>query len=582
MVFREPFRSMVTLQKGGGPVGQDNGSIENVIAKRLGSLWVVQCYLQRLGVQQIIDAACPMEGQRLLTHGQVISVLVGNRLNSPAPLYPVGVWAKTSAAGEVFGTPAPLLNDDRLLRALDAIFPHLETLKGSIGWKAIEEFGIDTSMWHWDFTSLSFHGAFDPNEQAPQAPQVTYGHSKARRPDLKQIMVGFGVTGDGAIPLHHTTVDGSTAEVAQVVQGLQKLKELARRDDLIMVGDTKLVSQSNLLAGCRAGIRFCAPAPASDRFRQVFLSIPQAELQLLAYHSEREARKAPEERAAFRGTERPWVLRDRKTGESFTLRCLYILSSEEQVACRANRARQMERADGVLRKVQANLGTRWYDTPDKVRTAVGKALQKHRVVSLYDIQVGGKDGAPTLTWSRNQEALTAAEALDGFYVLVTNLPADQYDTVRVLQLYKHQYRVERRFGDFKGPLAVSPMFLKDNRRIAALVFIIYLALLVYCLMEREARRALEEPEKARWTPPPADHGRRMTHAIHDPAASGKIRWAVGQPAERPTGDNILRKLQWLSIAVVTSGGQQRVIPPALDVAHRKLHELLGVPLPFSP
>ena len=253
-------------------MGSRNGGIQNFVAKRLGSLWVVQQYLKRLGVQETVDPACPVEGQAKLTHGQVLSVLVGNRLNSPAPLYQVGEWAKTYAAEEVFGTPATLLNDDRIGRALDAIYPHLETLKGSIGWRAITEFGIDTAVWHWDFTSLSFHGAFE--DQDAEGPQVTYGHSKARRPDLKQVMVGFGVTGDGAIPLHHNTVNGSTAEVGQVVTGFQKLKELAKRDNLIMIGDIKLISQPNIIRGCRAGVQFCAPAPASDTFREVFLSIP--------------------------------------------------------------------------------------------------------------------------------------------------------------------------------------------------------------------------------------------------------------------------------------------------------------------
>lgn len=93
-------------------------------------------------------------------------------------------------------------------------------------------------------------------------------------------------------------------------------------------------------------------------------------------------------------------------------------------------------------------------------------------------------------------ALTSVEALDGFYVVVTNLQTDRYDTAQAVQLYKRQYRLDRRFGDFKGTLAVSPMFLKDNRQIAALVFVVYLALLVHCLLEREARRALENPPKA--------------------------------------------------------------------------------------
>ena len=44
-------------------------------------------------------------------------------------------------------------------RALDAIAPHLDELVGSIGAKAITEFGIDASRCHWDMTSVSLYGA---------------------------------------------------------------------------------------------------------------------------------------------------------------------------------------------------------------------------------------------------------------------------------------------------------------------------------------------------------------------------------------------------------------------------------------
>jgi hypothetical protein len=78
--------------------------------------------------------------------------------------------------------------------------------------------------------------------------------------------------------------------------------------------------------------------------------------------------------------------------------------------------------------------------------------------------------------------------------LLTNLPADQADTARVLILYKGQEAVERRYSAFKGPLAVAALFLKSNRRIAALVTVICLALLIFCLIERQVRRR----ESGRW------------------------------------------------------------------------------------
>jgi transposase len=90
--------------------------------------------------------------------------------------------------------------------------------------------------------------------------------------------------------------------------------------------------------------------------------------------------------------------------------------------------------------------------------------------------------------TRSIQAITEAEQLDGRYCLVSNdhtLSADE-----LFAAYKRQHLIEGRFADFKGPLAVRPVFLHTNRRIAALVGVISLALLLYGLVERTVRRGL--------------------------------------------------------------------------------------------
>jgi hypothetical protein len=52
--------------------------------------------------------------------------------------------------------------------------------------------------------------------------------------------------------------------------------------------------------------------------------------------------------------------------------------------------------------------------------------------------------------------LAAEQASDGWYALLTNLDPDQADAAEVLARYKGQEVVERRYGAFKGPLAVAP------------------------------------------------------------------------------------------------------------------------------
>ena len=94
-----------------------------------------------------------------------------------------------------------------------------------------------------------------------------------------------------------------------------------------------------------------------------------------------------------------------------------------------------------------------------------------------------------MTWTPTQQRSTPT-ATDGWYALLTNLDPDKAAAAEVLLLCKGQEAVERRYSAFKGPLAVAALFLKSNRRIAALVTVICLALLIFCLVERQVRQAL--------------------------------------------------------------------------------------------
>ncbi|MFC9245874.1 DUF4277 domain-containing protein [Streptomyces sp. NPDC057136] len=87
-----------------------------MVEKRLGALPVAAEFLCRLDVTGTVDRLCPGRDIAHVTHGQVVEVLVANRLTAPAPLWRVGRWAREWAAEEVFGIEAELLNDDRLAR----------------------------------------------------------------------------------------------------------------------------------------------------------------------------------------------------------------------------------------------------------------------------------------------------------------------------------------------------------------------------------------------------------------------------------------------------------------------------------
>ncbi len=86
--------------------------------------------------------------------------LVANRLCTPAPLYDIAGWASSAAVAELLGIPALLLNDDRLGRALEALAPLAEQIRGHLMVATIEEFAVaDASRLHLDLTAIRFAGA---------------------------------------------------------------------------------------------------------------------------------------------------------------------------------------------------------------------------------------------------------------------------------------------------------------------------------------------------------------------------------------------------------------------------------------
>ena len=129
--------------------------------RHVGPLLLVAHYLDRLGLVELIDNAVPMRGKAMLTHGEVIAALVANRLCAPAPLYDVAGWASSAAMAELFGVPAGLLNDDRLGRALQALAPVAEQIRGELALAAATRCGADLSRLHLDMTAVRFTGGYD-------------------------------------------------------------------------------------------------------------------------------------------------------------------------------------------------------------------------------------------------------------------------------------------------------------------------------------------------------------------------------------------------------------------------------------
>jgi transposase len=517
--------------------------------KWLGSLPVVARFCERLDVRGIIDRACPIRDVAIVSHGRVIETMIANRLTSPQPLLHVEDWAAEWAVEEVFGVEPAALNDDRIGRALDAVAPALDGIVGSIGARAITEFGIDVARLHWDMTSVSLFGAYDTVEDGFAEP--SYGHPKDRRPDLKQIQTGLAVTGDGGIPIFHRAFDGKAGEVNQVVGAMESLRSMCAERSFLLVGDSKLVSFENLRQLTAAGVTFIAPASKLYIGTEVLAACDFEAATPVGYTAQRDADKPADRRGRYRVLEDTWTMPPptKLKHPGLELRRVFVWSSADADAATKARAKKLERAREDLDALSRGLGGRHYPTVYKVQARLTTIASKRRVGDYLGADVGlDETGRPTLRWRFDQAALDAEAATDGWYCLLTNLDGATVDAADVLARYKGQEVVERRYGNFKGPLAVAPVFLKNNRRIEALLGVICLALLIFCLVEREARRAI--------------------------APEVKMAGFPGRPTARPTGRLIFDALARLRLIPATANAPP--IVPAPTGLQARILELLDV------
>jgi transposase len=384
------------------------------------------------------------------------------------------------AVQETLGIASWKLNDDRLGRTLDALAEHLPEVLNLVARRAIERFGISIAELHWDLTHLAFTGSYESQEEG--YPQVR----KGRTPEqtiVRQVRTGLLVSEDGAVPLLGESFDGNREDTTSVEPALVRLDALRAAlpepgKPPLVVGDSKLLSAGNVRAFRSRKLRFVCPHRKDGPMKRRLAALDEQTLVPLGYRPERHKEHEP----------RYLAREDELTIAGARLRALYVLSLDDQEAARTQRERQLGRAAEEIGKLNRGV-------PEKRRTAAElerraqTILERRRVETLTRLTLVDQDGYPQAQIERDQEAISEAERLDGRYCLVSNdhtLSADE-----LFAAYKRQHLVEGRFADFKGPLAVRPVFLHSNRRVTALVAVISLALLFYGLVERTVRRGLE-------------------------------------------------------------------------------------------
>ena len=474
----------------------------------LGPHPILRHYLERMNFRGIVRDCLGGGLYQGLDHAEVLSVLIHNILVSRGPMYRIREWALRiePAALGLTGPQVNSLNDDRLVRSLDALVTErARSLFFRLALRVIKDFELEVPRVHFDTTTVTFLGQYASSRSEPR---ITHGYNKDHRPDLKQLVFGLNVSSDGAVPLLHHVFSGNRTDDSVHVRNVDELRALLGRDDFVYVADSKLCTKENLDHVAAYGGRFVTVLPRTRKEDRTFreqLRQGSPGVRWRKIHAIPWARSGGDTSDIFSGTDAgPPV-----TTEGYRL--IWIRSSQKAEIDALSRESQVRKAEVELKELAAKVGTRKLRSRMAVQARVRKILADHHVADFFTIDLGTvteldhhylrrgrpRPGDPMrvvrtqllrLHVARGKAALRAESRTDGVFPLVTNLKTASRRAI--LEIYKYQPYIEKRFSLTKSEYSVAPVFLKKPHRVVALLHLYFVAIMLSALLERQVRTAM--------------------------------------------------------------------------------------------
>jgi len=483
---------------------------EELQVRNVGPLVLANPLLRQMRVAEIVNRHCPPDVRLEVPVGEIIHALAANRLCSPQPLMHVAAWAHASGAELLLGTPAAALNDDRLGRALDAVFPRRWDILAEVALHVCARFGVDLWKVHYDTTSFHFTGAYDHQSRDPAmvpdiAPfRIEPGRHARPGQDFKEAHVGVDLANDGRgpVPFFYHTADGSANDHTATAKNLQHLLKYVRPKRLLYIADRGCFSFGQAAELAAKGFYFLYSVPWSKelaaRYRERKPRMQEASFLSLAERVKRDHGQPEEQWERYFVGEIPHTLGDPQ--RSLRVRLVYVHSTADEKTCRAMREKYTGKIGGELEKIQRGVDSGRLREPQEVHKRVlqaygRKEAQKYFAYEVRPLTPQEKESLPRpprgharamLKFGYRYDAAKAQEdaQFDGVSAMLTNLPRQSHSTDEVFTDFKEQHHIETSHHQWKAPIRLRPLFLKKIERLESLIFVQFLALMCFYLVQR--------------------------------------------------------------------------------------------------
>ena len=414
--------------------------------RQWGACWLAGQLYEQLGLDRFWAQRLP-DSREGTCWRHILQTLVSYRLLDPGSEWRLHrLWFEQSAMGDLLGADAALVEKNGLYRTLDKVLAHKPALFAHLQERWRDLFGAQFDVLLYDLTSTYFESV-PPEDETDKR---RFGHSRDKRPDCVQVVIGLIVTPEG-FPLAYEVMPGNTADKTTLKAFLQKIETQYGKAQRIWVMDRGIPTEAVL-----------------EQMRQsqppVFYLVgtPKARL------SQLEAQLLPLDWQAVRPGVDVKLLPHRQE--------LYVLARSHD---RVNKERAMrQRRLKALCKRLAKLRQMTL-TLRRLLLKLGEARGRYRAAwRLLDLQLPAAGSAHPARFSfrLNRAKLRAARRREGRYLLRTNLCGR--DPAQLWQFYIQLTEIEAAFKNLKDDLRLRPIYHQLEHRVEAHIFVAFIA---YCL-----------------------------------------------------------------------------------------------------
>jgi transposase len=414
---------------------------EVVRSRPHGHVQAVRVAMQRLGFEGLIASRPSAERER-------VCAMVAARVLAPHTKLATTRWWHTTTMAEEYGVEGA---DERdLYEAMDWLLERQGAIERKLAARHLREGALAL----YDLSSSYFEGT--------HCPLARIGHSRDGKKNKLQVNYGL-LTARTGCPVAVSVYEGNTADASTLMPEVKKLREQFHLEHVVMVGDRGMISHK-----------------AIGELR---------EIEGIGWIT---ALKSGQIRSLIEGEALQLGL--------FDQRSLFELShpdypGERLIACRnpelaklreRKRLSLLEATQKELEKVRASVAAGRLKGKGKIGVRVGRVVNKYKVAKHFELTI--EDGR--FDFKVLEDQVAAEAALDGLYVIRTNLPKKQMSADDTVRSYKGLCEVERAFRSLKTvDLKIRPIHHRLEDRVRAHIFLCMLAYYVEWHM-REAWREL--------------------------------------------------------------------------------------------